>query len=205
MRSLIINCYMNPTEINELFSAIKRLSECHIVHYKEINNKDQIKNDFDAVIISGSEARIVHENHRKMFAKTADLIRNLEVPTFAVCFGHQLLCWTFGAEVSSLSKPIKDEFERIKIIEFDEIFDGFESRHILLAEWHNDYVIKRGVNEAGFVLLADSESCEVEAVKHIKKPFYGVQFHPERIKIQNEVHVEGQLIIENFYEKVVRR
>ena len=205
MRSLIINCYLNPKEINELFSAIKPFGDCQISHYEEINFEDRVNNDFDAVIISGSEARIVDENHRKMFAKIADLIRNLEIPTFAICFGHQLLCWTFGAEVSSLTKPIKNKFEWINIIEFDEIFDGFEDRHILLAESHNDYVIKRSLKEAGFVLLADSESCEVEAVKHVKKPFYGVQFHPERIKIQNETRAEGQMIVENFYKKVVRK
>ncbi|MDH7508420.1 MAG: gamma-glutamyl-gamma-aminobutyrate hydrolase family protein [Methanomassiliicoccales archaeon] len=196
---------MNPKEINELYNAIKPLSDCHILHYEEMENKDQLKDFFDAVIISGSEARIVNENHRKRFGAIMDLIRNLDIPTFAICFGHQLLCWTFGAGVSSLCKPVKDQFERIRIIEFDEIFDGFENRHIVLAEWHNDYVIKEGLNDSGFILLADSESCEVEAVKHIRKPFYGVQFHPERIRIKNEVHGEGHLLIKNFYDKVVRK
>ena len=73
-----------------------------------------------------------------------------------------------------------------------------------LAENHYDYVLKESLGNAGFLLLADSTSCEVEAVKHKTKPFYGVQFHPERITIGNEKHLEGHIVIENFY-KIVKR
>ena len=55
------------------------------------------------------------------------------------------------------------------------------------------------------VLLADSASCEVEAVKHKSKPFYGVQFHPERINVKSESHPEGHKVIENFFRNVVQR
>ena len=50
-------------------------------------------------------------------------------------------------------------------------------------------------------LLADSLSCEVEAVKHKSEPFYGVQFHPERINVKSESHSEGHRVIENFRER----
>jgi GMP synthase-like glutamine amidotransferase len=55
------------------------------------------------------------------------------------------------------------------------------------------------------ILLADSSSCEVEAVKHKRNPFYGVQFHPERINIKDESHPEGNMIIENFFRNVVNQ
>ena len=72
-------------------------------------------------------------------------------------------------------------------------------------EYHNDYVIKQGLSTAGFILLADSQSCEVEAIKHNSKPLYGIQFHAERYKIGREGHKEGLKIFENFYKLAVKK
>jgi GMP synthase (glutamine-hydrolysing) len=72
-------------------------------------------------------------------------------------------------------------------LEADGLFVGLGTR-VPLSENHFDYVLKDGLDKADFTLLADSPSCEVEAVKHKAKPFYGVQFHPERIKSGNEKH-----------------
>lgn len=123
-----------------------------------------------------------------------------------ICYGHQLLCSSFGCKVGSLVEPVIDRFENIHIVEADEIFEGFEgSQNTLLAESHYDYVIRDSLERAGFVLLADSNRCEVEAVRHKSKPFYGVQFHPERIKIKDETCLDGHKVIENFYKHVVKR
>lgn len=43
-----------------------------------------------------------------------------------------------------------------------------------------------------------------EAVKHISKPFWGVQFHPERTTIKAESHPEGHRVIENFFGIIKR-
>jgi GMP synthase (glutamine-hydrolysing) len=111
-----------------------------------------------------------------------------------------------GASVASRSEPVKDRFEKVRIIEVNEIFDGFRRGQLIpLAEWHYDYVTKRSLKQASCVLLADSYSCEVEAVKHENKPFYGVQFHPERVEIKGQSHLEGQKVIQNFYKNVVKR
>ncbi len=54
-----------------------------------------------------------------------------------------------------------------------------------LAENHYDYVLKENLDAGGFhSCLQIQPSCEVEAVKHKTKPFYGVQFHPERITVK---------------------
>ena len=92
------------------------------------------------------------------------------------------------------------------MVQTGEIFSRFKGEQkIPLSEYHNDYVLKESLENADFKLLADSPSCEVEAVKHITKLFYGVQFHPERIIIQNETHPEGHKVIENFLVHVVKR
>jgi GMP synthase-like glutamine amidotransferase len=141
-----------------------------------------------------------------MFKGTVSLIKNLNIPIFSICYGHQLLCWSLGARVASLSEPVMDRFEKVRVVEVDEIFAGFEKyQTIPLAQSHYDYVLRESLDRAGFVLLADSHSCEVEAVKHKHNPFYGVQFHPERIDIQGQTHMEGYKVLENFYRNVVKR
>jgi len=141
-----------------------------------------------------------------MFGGVVDLIKTCSLPTLGICFGHQLLCWTLGAKVGSLAEPVFDRFEKVRVIDVDRIFEGFkEKQTVPLSENHYDYVLKESLNQADMVLLADSPSCEVEAVKQKSKPFYGVQFHPERINVKDESHSEGHKVIENFYRKVVQR
>lgn len=205
-KSLIVNCYLNPSKIGQLFNAIKKFSECTIVEFKELNAGYQVRKDVDAIIISGSEARIVDSSDRAMFKGTVDLINNINLPLFSICYGHQLLCLSLGASVASFDEAVKDRFEKVRIIEVDEIFDGFEIQQTIpLAQWHYDYVLRESLDQAGLVLLADSDSCEVEAVKHKRNLFYGVQFHPERVEIKGYSHLEGYKVIENFYRNVVKR
>ena len=205
-KSLVVNCYLKPSKIRPLLKAIKKCSECTVIQFRDLHTGYQVGKDIDAAVISGSEARIVKPSHRDMFKETVNLIKHLSLPIFSICYGHQLLCWSLGASVASLAEPVKDRFEKVRIVEVDEIFLGFEKQQTIpLAQWHYDYVSKESLDQVGLVLLADSHSCEVEAVKHKHNPFYGVQFHPERIDIKGESHLEGYKVIENFYGNVVKR
>jgi GMP synthase (glutamine-hydrolysing) len=189
-----------------LLEAIEKFSECTVAQFSDIREGYQIGGEIDSVIISGSAARIVEFSDRANFKGVVQLIKTCNFPLLGICFGHQLLCWTFGAKVGSLAQPVLDQFEKIRVLKADYIFEGFaKQRRIPLSENHYDYVLKESLDQAGMRLLADSASCEVEAVKHKSKPFYGVQFHPERIKVKSESHPEGHRVIENFYKKVVKR
>jgi len=171
---------LKSSKIGTLLTAIKKFSECTIIHFGDFHPGYQVGKDIDAVILSGSEARIVTPSHRDMFEETVNLIKHIHLPIFSICYGHQLLCWSLGASVTSFAEPIKDRFEKVRIIEVDEIFIGFEKcQTIPLAQWHHDYILRESLDQVGLVLLADSNSCEVEAIRHKHKPFYGVQFHPE--------------------------
>jgi GMP synthase (glutamine-hydrolysing) len=133
-------------------------------------------------------------------------IQSCKVPLLGVCFGHQLLCTAFGAKTGALKQPVLDKFEQVTVIQTGDILSRFRKGQLVpFAEWHNDYVLKEGLEESGFHLLADSSSCEVEAVKHKSKLFFGVQFHPERITIGDETHPEGHKIFDNFYCNNVKR
>jgi GMP synthase-like glutamine amidotransferase len=206
MKSLVVNCSLDVKSKNEeLLGAIEKFSQFVTVRFEDIHTKYEVGGDIDALILSGSKARIIHPSVREKFKGTIDLVKRIDLPTLGICYGHQLLCWSLGAEVAPHPEKIK-QFEEIRIAKFDEIFAGFEENQTIpLAQHHKDYVIKASLQKAKLILLADSKSCEVEAIKHQRKPFYGVQFHPERIKINSTIHREGLKIIENFYKNIVKR
>ncbi|MGD6853175.1 MAG: type 1 glutamine amidotransferase [Candidatus Bathyarchaeia archaeon] len=205
-KTLLINCYLDSNKITPLCDALNKFSVCKTVPYTKIHKDYQFGEDIAAVVVSGSEARIVKPEDRAKFQGVIDFIPTCEVPLFGVCFGHQLLCMAFGAKTASLPKPVIDRFEQVNIIQTGDILSRFrKGQAVPLAADHNDYVLKDSLEGAGFNLIADSSSCEVEAVKHKSKLFFGVQFHPETITIGDETHPEGHRIIDNFFCNNVKR
>jgi len=179
---------------------------CKVVPYTSIDANYQMPIDIAAVVISGSESRIINPEDRAKYENVTKFIQMCKVPLLGICFGHQLLCSAFGAKTAPLKQPVIDQFEQVRVIQTGDILARFRmDQTIPLAEHHNDYVLKDSLETAGFTLLADSASCEVEAVKHKDKLFFGVQFHPERITIGNETHPEGHKILDNFYCNNVKR
>lgn len=204
-RTLLINCYQSE-KINSLRDLLNKFTNCRVVSYEKIQSDYQIASDINAVVVSGSESRIVNQSDKAKFEGVMQLIKNCKQPLLAICFGHQLLCSAFGARTGTLPLPLIDKFEQVNVLQTGDIFARFKQGQALpLAQWHNDYVIKETLDVAGFKLLADSASCPVEAVKHKTRLLFGVQFHPERTTIKNETHTEGTKIIENFYVNNVVR
>ncbi len=200
MRTLIINNYFNSKKVGELKDAVRLFSDYEVIEYRKIGSGFRVPNEFDTIFLSGSEARIVKAEHVKMYEGVTNLIENVRMPILGICFGHQLACQVFGAQVGALKKPV-ETFENVRIVKKNVLFSGFKvGEKIPLAEHHNDYVKKRSLKKAKLELLADSSSCEVEAVRHLTKPFYGIQFHAERLRIGKEEHNEGLHIIGNFFE-----
>ncbi|MCP8306272.1 MAG: gamma-glutamyl-gamma-aminobutyrate hydrolase family protein [archaeon] len=191
---------MDSKKVEELTDAVRLFSDYEVIEYRKTGSGFKVPNEFDAIVLSGSEARIVKAGHVKMYEGVANLIENVKLPILGICFGHQLVCLVFGAQVGALKKPV-ETFENVRIVKKNGLFSGFEvGEKIPLAEHHNDYVKKRSLEKAKLELLADSSSCEVEAVRHLTKPFYGIQFHVERVRIGKEEHSEGLHIIGNFFE-----
>jgi len=205
-KTLLVNCYLDNFKVNPLCDALNRFTVCRVVPYAKIQSDYQIGGDISSVVISGSEARISKPEDKAKFEGVTQLIQSCKVPLLGICFGHQLLCSAFGAKTGTLAQPVIDRFEQVTVIQTGDIFSRFRKGQTApLAEYHNDYVLKDSLDSAGFNLLADSPSCEVEAVKHKSKLFFGVQFHPERITIGSETYPEGHKILDNFYANNVKR
>jgi len=205
LKTLVLNNYLHDTEIKELTQAIKPFSEYVVVSFKDISQDFELGKDADAILLTGSEASLL-ESEGAMYGDIAQMILDAEQPILGICFGHQLGCAAFGAEIGTLRKPVEWRFEAVTVVKTDEIFRGFKKgQEVVFAEIHYDYVKRDSLKKAGLQLLAFSQSCETEAVRHKTKPFYGIQFHAEQTRIGGDEHREGLRVIRNFYKVCCRR
>ena len=127
--------------------------------------------DVDGLVLSGGAGSTVGES---VPGKIDDYLEKADFPILGICFGHHYLSLHFGGQTGTAETP---EFGRMEIVvdEENELFSGLPKT---FNAWlsHNDEVKELG---DGFVALAHSANCRIEAIKYLKKPYYGVQFHPE--------------------------
>ena len=129
----------------------------------------------DALVMGGGPQSVRSPDHLTgELANAARLIRQVRLPVLCICVTHQLLATAFGGVTEAARKPEFGPVE-ISVIEEGRILEGLKPS---FAAWesHNDEVVK--VPE-GFHVLAKSNNCEIEAMRHGNRPVFGVQFHPE--------------------------
>jgi GMP synthase (glutamine-hydrolysing) len=145
--------------------------------------------DADALVLSGGAPRVVWESPK--LGNCIDYFERFQGPILGECLGMQLMAIHFGGKAGPSEIP---EFglSRLRVIEEDDLFKGLP-KEFSVWESHNDEV-KEAPN---FTVLALSENCRIQAVKHWHKPLYGVQFHPE---VNNTEH--GEEILRNFVRTV---
>jgi len=110
------------------------------------------------------------------------------VPILGICYGMQIGCKLLGANIASA--PAR-EYGRtlLTVLNHDDLFTGLPDQ---MSVWmsHGDQVQQLN---GDFVPLAKTPSCPFAAVRHKKRPFWGVQFHPEVTHTPR-----GQEMIRNF-------
>jgi GMP synthase (glutamine-hydrolysing) len=120
----------------------------------------------------------------------SEYLTKLEMPILGICLGLQVMAETFGGKVEKGAVGGYAEVD-VEVLEEDDILKGLPPR---IKTWasHADQVVSLPPD---FRVLARSEVCEIEAMRHETRPLYGVQWHPE------VVHTEGGiLLLENFLE-----
>ena len=181
MAILLVNNYISQPEarIRRYVEALKAITdaEIHVVRFCDIGPDFKPEVPVEAVVLSGSQACLSRMEDRAFFRGEADFVRKLRVPVLGICFGHQLIAWAFGAEVIAMPRPATEP-KHVVIEVPDHIFASWgPGDKIYVSEWHRDKVAHL---PPGFMRLATSDFCEIEAMMHLRRPIYGVQFHPER-------------------------
>lgn len=192
MKTLIVNSYRVDPEkkILPYIEMVEKFSSSQVVNDIDLFNHVRFI-DYDAIILSGSGDLISRGAYSKTYL---EFLRYNSIPCLGICYGHQMLAKAFGATVFSKLNHIEQQ-ETIRVIKNDPLFKDLSPEFIAL-ESHMEHVALNDLPSAGFELLANSPSCEVEAIKHIERCLYGVQFHPERSGII------GEIILRNFFDIV---
>ncbi len=169
---------------------------CHLIHRtvrdldmdtKIVSNtstvEDIMAEEPDGLILSGGPTM-------ERAGIGSEYIEKIDVPILGICLGHQLIAKTFGGEIGSGEHGGYADVE-IEVIDEDDILRGIGPKTSVWAS-HADEVT---VMPEGFIQLARSDICEIEAMRHPTKPIYGVQWHPE------VAHTDkGEELFMNFFE-----
>lgn len=147
-------------------------------------------NEFDGVVLSGSPDMMSLKETQEKFRVEAQAVNDSRVPLLGVCFGHQLIAHAFGSSVVTDAENVL-RFVKTTVLVGHPLFSGLP-REISLLESRHEIVKTLPV---GFQKLAMSETSPIAAMKHRKRPIYGVQFHPERYTKGNPA---GKRVVANF-------
>jgi GMP synthase (glutamine-hydrolysing) len=96
----------------------------------------------------------------------------------------------FGAEAAKDDRPVLG-MVKTDVIERDGLFEGLPNPMMLLESRLE--VVKS--LPTGLRFIARSETSKIAAIKHDRRPLYGVQFHPERYSRE---HPDGNAVVKNF-------
>jgi GMP synthase (glutamine-hydrolysing) len=83
-------------------------------------------------------------------------------------------------------------YTEIEILQPDPLFEGLGDPPVL---WESHFWEVEAV-PPGFTLLATTDTCRVQALKHDERLLYSTQFHPEAY---NDEHPDGKLLLANFF------
>jgi len=122
------------------------------------------------IILSGGPSSVYDEGAPRCRQEIIDA----GLPILAICYGMQLGCQMLGSDVKG--GPSR-EFGRTQLeVSDNESLLANVPRQSAVWMSHGDIVTSLSPD---FVALAKTPNCPFAAVRHRKRPFFGVQFHPE--------------------------
>lgn len=141
-----------------------------IIQWRELNGIQHLKG-YRAAIISASP--MGNNANFEERIRSFDWLRNVDFPVLGICAGHQFIGHIFGGKLIS-NRESETGPTPIRIMKKDPLFEEMK-QEITVVQQHHDSVTL----PPGFFLLASSDRCKVQSMRHPEKPIYGVQWHAE--------------------------
>ncbi len=122
------------------------------------------------IILSGGPASV----YAPGAPRCDERIFELGVPVLGICYGMQIGCQLLGAKVQT-AHAREYGSTRLNVTSPDKLLAGLAGEKVVWMS-HGDQVNELS---ADFEPLGQTPTCPFAVVRHKKRPFFGVQFHPE--------------------------
>jgi len=170
-------CYKkNSLSYDEfVMPIVKIIGKCTVKHYTELR-----KNDIelaDKIVLCGTALK---DSRYLNNVKRFKWLERINKPVLGICAGMLVIGVVFGC---TINKSEEIGMTNVKLRTKNKLV----SSNIKAYELHS-YSLD---NLKNFDVLAYSSKC-VQVVKHKKKPFYGIMFHPE---VRNEQLIKNFLLL----------
>ena len=140
------------------------------------------------------------------------MLRETRTPVIGFCGGFHQIYLAFGGKCGDMRRLAAGEtdtnpkycpgflkewgFSKVRLLKRDPLFDGLGQ---------DIQVLQQHVSECkqlpdSFEVLASSNACRIQTIKHKTKLIYGTQFHPEAY---DDDHPDGKRMLQNFFRIVV--
>jgi para-aminobenzoate synthetase len=187
MRTLLIDNYDSFT-----FNLFQLLAEVNgtapdVVRNDQVGFAEILAGEYDNIVISPGPGSA---DNAEDFGVCAEVVRQESIPVLGVCLGHQGLCHYHGGRIDYAPEQMHGRTSQVFHTETG-LFEGIPSPftavryHSLVARDLPDCIQKLGWTDDGVLM----------AVRHVARPLWGVQFHPESICTDH-----GTRLIRNFYD-----
>ena len=191
MRTLLIDNHDSFT-----YNLYQYLAACdgvvpQVVRNDEMDWEQVSRLGFDNIVISPGPGR---PQRRADLGLSAEALAHADVPILGVCLGHQAMGHACGATVDLAMRPMHGRIDRITHQGrglFQGIPDRFEA-----VRYHSLAVTQL---PSSLEALAWAPDGTLMALRHVRKPWWGVQFHPESICTEY-----GARLLRNFRELTVQ-
>ena len=186
MQTLILDNYDSFTF--NLFQAVAGINgrEPIVLRNDDIQLATLNEISFDNLIISPGPGR---PDVARDFGACGEAIASLNIPVLGICLGCQGIGAVFGARVEPAAEIMHGRLSPIEHDQ-DELFDGIPQ--MFRAVRYHSLVVAEPL-PACLRKIAWTRDAVVMGLRHVSRPLWGVQFHPESICTDY-----GMTLLKNF-------
>jgi GMP synthase-like glutamine amidotransferase len=144
----------------------------------------------DLVVISGGTGRSIVKNPLT-FKRAIQILEDYKKPTIGICLGAEAIAASYGGELVEM--PVR-RVGNIRIQLDDEIAREIDKPDAIVYQFH-----KWLIGDLPSCLLSIASSKDgVEVLRHKSLPFYGVQFHPEVRRRDNQGYIIFEFVLDQL-------
>jgi para-aminobenzoate synthetase len=187
MRTLLIDNYDSFT-----YNLYQYLAACNaeppiVLRNNEMSWDEVERIPFDNIVISPGPGR---PQRPADLGISAHALQRSRKPVLGVCLGHQAIAHHCGARVDLAVRPMHGRLDRVSHTQRD-LFNGIPDR-FEAVRYHSLAVTQL---PSSLESLAWTSDGTLMALRHVSRPWWGVQFHPESICTEF-----GARLLRNFRE-----